>query len=266
MSVFRKSVPAFAAATALVGFAAGANAAVTYNTVGVYDEQVNQTNAVDRTASGDLNQFKLDVAAAFTLNRGGVINFDLPNGANANALNNGTAIEASYGAAPGKVISITPNVLLNHTSFSSLTPISGVAGASRGIIPSVTNQNSLTLNVGTITGGEPGEALTQVGFTILSRNTTVTTTASVTFSGGGSTVTAIAFPSGTGSNDTFVHFAAPTGESITSISLDFAGPSADSRLGVDDFGFITSPVPEPGSLAALAVGAGATLLRRRRNR
>ena len=63
--------------------------------------------------------------------------------------------------------------------------------------------------------------------------------------------------------DTFFGCTAPNGFAITSILFNPASDTLDSRPVIDDFGFITSVVPEP-SIALLGCGAFLIALARRR--
>lgn len=264
--------------------AATAPAAVTFTTVGIYDENTTQANAVDTNASGnslasllttDVAGFKPLIAAEFTNGTGGVINFDLPNGSNAN-LTSGAAetIAASY-AGGTKTLNITPATNntggnFNYTTFTSLTPISD----SRGMIPTGSGHSSATrqrMTFDSITGGDALEGVTQVGFTVLSRAIGAQTVTAWAFTNGlTNTVDAFASLSTTisntnGGDDTFFSFIAPTNKTITGVLIQYGtATSGDTRYALDDFAFITAiVVPEPASLTALAAGLGLMALCRR---
>lgn len=248
----------------------------TVTTVGTYDENSVQANTVDRNANGDtinsttsatdVAKFTTTVNAAFTNNRGGVINFDNANGG---AITTDTATQteghsftASYGTAQTKSLSITPTTSSSvgyffHASSSNVTTISGgyelFAGQPTG---------NETLTFGPITGGATGEKVTQVGFTLLGRansaNDPITPSVRATFSDG--TTSTLNSTSYTNANpttkDTFYSFVAPLGASISSVNIIFANnASGDNRLGIDDLGFITTATTSY-TLTAAASGGG----------
>lgn len=246
----------------------GAEAA-TFTTVGVYDSTT-QTNAVDTNASGnlltstltnDVLGFSTAVANAFSLGFGGVVNFDLPNGADTSVTSDAAGIIASY-ASGAKSLTFSTSVLagttasstFNYATFTSLTPISG----SRGAIPSVTGATEFTLG---ISGAELVQTL---GFTLLSRGAQPVTVS--WFLNGSSTPILSdteAMGAGSGVDDTFFSYTAPTGSAITAVRVTFDGTVADRRHAIDDLGFIT--VPEPG-VSALLLGSAVGLALRRRRR
>lgn len=265
------SVPRVLAAGAAVLLSAGSAKAVTITTVGTYDPAA-QANQVDFNASGnllsstaatDVGGFTANVASAFAGNQGGVVNFDFA------ANTTFSVIDAVYGLNGNKNLNITASKVLRATTTTSGTPISGT----RIVLPDADlASDAYTLTFGNITntpGGAvvPGEFVSQVGLTVLSRNTgafpsNVTLTAG--FSGGGTASQTALIDRAQGTDDTFYGFVAPAGQSISTLSVALANTTGDARALVDDLGFITAVVPEPASATAVLAGLAGLTLRRRR--
>lgn len=232
--------------------------AVAVTTNGIYDAAGGGNVDSSATISpNDVATFTTLVAAANTAGFGGVIHFDL--GANTA----GTTLEASYASA-AKTLNISTAPGFNIQTISSATVLSGM-GMVLPVTDSATDDNA-TMTFGSITNGLALEAVTQVGFTILSRAATgypqdITVTAF--FSNGTNSVVVSNIGNTVGTDDTFFGFTAPTGFAITSILFNPANDTLDSRPVIDDFGFITSVVPEP-STALLGCGAVLMALVRRR--
>lgn len=213
-------------------------------------------------APNDRATFGPAVSAAFTAGRGGVINFEVAENTA------GTSLEASY-ASGAKTLNITASEAFSIQTFSGSTPVSGTFGL---LLPSANDSNdNATLTFTGITGGEPGEAVTSVGFALLSRNTgtgtsdyTQTVTVIATFSDGSTATASDTINGANGTDDTFFGFTAPAGLSIASIGFDPALDARDSRTVIDDLGFVTSVVPEPASASLVVLAAGGLLARRRR--
>ncbi|WP_198141285.1 PEP-CTERM sorting domain-containing protein [Verrucomicrobium spinosum] len=283
---------------ALAVFCLGADlsAAVTLSVSSTYDENTRAANTIDGEAPGNsiaLGTFKTAVGAAHAAGTGGVINFDMPNGSNADAKGNSdtnnsgskTLISVGYGGT--KSFAINTSLAYDMHVFTSLAAVSGNSGASgtsKGIaIASGMPDNSAvasswTLNFGEITGGLPGEAITSMGFVLLSRDFAGTTgDLPVTvewFLNGGTTASYSVtdqvkdekwVDGVTTGDDTFFSYSAPVGSYISGFKMTYGGTiDTDRRLGIDDIGFTTSVVPEPSRALLVAVAMTGLMLRRRR--
>ena len=231
--------------------------AVVVTTNGIYDPATgNNVDSSATIAPNDVATFTTAVLAANGLGFGGVIHFDL--GTNTA----GTTLEATYAGA-AKTLNITTAPGFNIQTITSATVLSGMAM----VLPVAdTTDDNATITFSSITNGLALEAVTQVGFTILSRAATgypqdITVTAF--YSNGSSTVVVSNIGNTIATDDTFYGFTAPTGFAITSILFNPANDTLDSRPVIDDFGFITSVVPEP-STAILGCGAMLIVLARRK--
>lgn len=251
----------FAAASLLI--TGTSHAALSMNAGGVYDSPDNP-NTIDRYAPGTslsgYNTFKSAVSTAFTAGNGGVGSFDT------GIIGSQSGININYGT--GKTLNISTSVLVNSQVSDNIVGISGINPSGNKspnggfLFQSVAGQIA-SYGLGSITGGAPGEYVSQLGFTVLSRNGggSPTMTATAYFSDGTSATSTVSFNNTLSEQDTFFHFAAPEGEAITSLDIDW-GDSGDLRRGIDDLAFITA-VPEPSALALGALGL-LPLLRRRR--
>lgn len=261
------------AGAVLVGLAGVANGAV-FNTVSTYDSAATNSNQVDRDATGNLGTFTTSVAVAHAANLGGVVTFDGSGTTNPGSPINGGdtytdsgLISARYGAGLGKTLAVTTGTY-NVQFSTNIRAISGNANSGTGLFlfanPAVQVES---YTFGAISGGLPGEKVTQAGLTLLTRNGGGTPTITVTafYSNLTSQSAAAAFTvTTTPDQDTFYGFTAPLGASITKLEVNY-GATGDLRRGIDDFAFITSAaVPEPTSFALLAVGGLSALARRRR--
>ncbi len=273
---------------ALLAVTASSHAATVSNT---FDENAIQGNTVEQSgtfASGtlggsaanvtDFATFDAAVETAAGLGFGGVLNFDAQlNTDDQNLPGISSPISLDYGSKNLSVSYTTADssAAIRQGNLSNRTPISAGNGATPGFAMTFVNETTnsdATFTFGAITGGDPGEGVTSVGLTFLSRTSRDygDVIATATFSGGGSASSSVAttgvngsFTAGT--NDTFFGFIAPTGETITSLKID---PTSTVGYSIDDLAFITTatsaPIPEPASVMLLATGTMMLLGRRRR--
>lgn len=272
------------------------SAAVTLSASGTYDENTRALNTIDGEAPGNsiaLGTFKTAVGTAFAAGAGGVINFDMPNGSNADAKGNSdtnnagskTLMNVGYGGT--KSFAINTSLAYDMHVFTSLAAVSGNSGTngtSKGIaIASGMPDNSAvasswTLNFGGITGGSAGEAITSMGFVLLSRdfagtNSDLPVTVDWYLNGGSTSSYSVTdqikdekWVDGVSTgDDTFFSYSAPVGSYISGFKVTYGGTiDTDRRLGIDDIGFTTSVVPEPSRMLLLAVAMTGAMFRRRR--
>jgi hypothetical protein len=199
-------------------------------TAGVYDE----SNAVTFVAAGstlDFNQFKTDVATAFTNDFGGV-NQCNSIGGNAGPYN------FSYGAGQTKVLNMTGGAHNDIGVTSSGKFVRAISGT--GLWDS--SKPEMTFFTETITSGVPDEAVVEFGLTILSTSafSMGDVTARARFSDGTEATAQRAISEGPGLGDTFFGFRAPNGQSIVSVTVT---NSAGRPMFIDDIGFITAARP-----------------------
>ncbi|HYE21040.1 MAG TPA: PEP-CTERM sorting domain-containing protein [Tepidisphaeraceae bacterium] len=265
----RRAGMSLAAVAAAVLAGSASAAPVAYTVVRQYDDTTatnavatnSSGNALSSTAANDVAGFTGLVATAFDNGAGGVVNFETASN------DNPDGFTAAYGT--GKVLAVASSTNVNHTTLSTLTVISGT----QGLIPTASATTAWRLSFGGITGGDPGEAVVQAGFTLLSRDAK-TQVARVEWFIDGDTTTAAFTDDETitqpkSFDDTFFGYTAPAGSAITSVRISFDTTglvASDDRLGIDDLGFITAPVPEPATVSLLALGAMPLLGRRRRPR
>jgi len=251
---------------------AGSAQAVTLTVTGVYDENVNQTNFVDNQAPGNAmssSAFATAVGAAFTAGRGGVITFDTSGNTNATVYSE--TMDVNFGT--GKHLIVSSNQPYNFRQFMSIFSISGngTADGSKGLAAAdtVSNATEMALSFAQITGGLPGEVVTTAGFTLLSRNDFSQGVSIEWFINGlpaAYSTQTDTIGMGAGVDDTFFSFTAPASSYITGVRIVYGGaaPGLDRRLGIDDLGFITATVPEPGRAVFLCMALVGGMMRRRR--
>jgi hypothetical protein len=231
-----------------------------------YDENVVQTNQVDVSATAfTVGQMTSAVASAFDAGHGGVIDFD-----------NGTftdprTIDARFaGASFSKSLRLTSGVrdwqigVLGTSSSSG--SISGPNVIFLGAPTPFPNPFANTIVFGDVTDANTNavlpERVTSFGMTIIDANFNGAGNnvhCDVSFSDGSMTSTSFFIPLAFQTNDTFFGWTAPANAYITQISF-----TATNNTAGDDWAFITSPVPEPQSIALLALGAVGMLVMRRR--
>ena len=214
---------------AVVVFAQSASAQI-LPTVDVYDE----SNAVKSVATGstlDFKQFKLDVAAAFKNDFGGV------NQCNAIGGDAGP-YNFSYGVSQKKVLNMTGgthNRIGVTASSPSVQAISGI-----GLWDN--SKPEMTFFMDNLTSSVPDEAVVEFGLTVLSTSyfDMGEVTATARFSDGSEASAQRTISKGVGLGDTFFGFRAPNGQSIVSITFT---NSAGRSIFFDDIGFITASRP-----------------------
>ncbi|MES2438047.1 MAG: hypothetical protein V4584_03225 [Verrucomicrobiota bacterium] len=236
--------------------------------VGVYDENVTQTNTVDvqMPLSGSTGvagtvvtsaTFATDVAAAFTTGNGGVGNFD------SGTLTSGSVIDIGF-ASGTKTLTLTDNLTQAYALGTSSAARISVSGA--GFL----SKNGGTSNFGfnlSSTGFAVNEHVVGLALTVLSRNgagTPTLWTVTANYTDGvtaGSTSTAYSMNTSTGAgiDDAFSGIYAPAGHWITGFTV--TGNNAFSSI--DDIGFITAAVPEPSSALFGVLGLSVFLRRRK---
>ncbi len=220
-----------------------------FDTVGVYDpddaphhNQVDQSGAYDSHTGNagpenviDLATFQELIGPAFAADAGGVVD-GTEDGIEGTV--EGQDIIANFGTSKTKSVTIT-----NTTGNIGTNPGSG-SGNRQPISGDIrfwkNGSNDFVFDIGTVTGGVPGEVVTHFAMTVIDRDTrNLAPSVTATFSGGG-TVTATATMSGdlpSNDEDTFFGFVAPEGESITNVNFDLASGTFTYS---DDIAFITS--------------------------
>lgn len=258
--------------------------------VGTYDENTTQSNSVNvnaafasgtgaATSANVLTAatFKTNVESAFTNGFGGVLNFDSlfniddqvpttgitsPFGGTFDSGNKSLAISLSLSSGDN---------VFRQMNLSNRTPISAGNGSTPGGALNTQDETpgALAISFGSITGGDPGEVVTEAGFTFLSRTSRNfgVVTAVATFDNGDTVTSSFlntANPSTgqftAGEQDMFFGFSANPGRSISSINLSTEN---EYQFSIDDLGVVT--IPEPSSLLLVMGGmlAGVVSFRRR---
>ena len=224
---------------------AASTAHADFDTTGVYDENIVQANVVDTSATVDnaeqvsLATFTNWVAAAFSLNQGGVIDFDSGSFTDINT------IDANYGVNGKKTLRITNPTIRGWELIDPLglqTSISGTAGMKKINGTTSFNGNDFLYDFDADAG------VTAVGITMPSnlgfpsgvgnvsgrvRYSDNTSSASVSSN--------VASPMG--ADDTFWGFRSPEGKFITRLELLV---SNDLFFAIDDLAFIFGPEIVPG--------------------
>ena len=252
MSLRPAAAPVFAA----LGFVLASPASADLLLTGDYDSATTNPNQIDTSATQDpnadqlsLTSFETLVETAFAAQTGGVATFDNPTD---NIPDSGNASQ-NIAFSDGTVLATFSRIgfISIQSGGGGRTPISG----SRGVGGASTY--GLDFN--------QTDQITAVGLTLISRagngsgDATVTATFVDAQGNNPQQVTAVsALADSNAGDDTFFGFSAPAGTFLT--QLDVSTPYFTY---LDDLGLVTGPVPEPGSLGLLSLGALALLPRRR---
>jgi len=266
----RRFIQALALAVAGSLCLCSAARAATFQTTGTYD--ADPTNFVDTDTGTTFGQFQSQVASSFLLDRGGVIDFDTGFTEGGGASDNiGTSWDASFGTSQSKTLQFTTTVdmlVFNNDTAGQVDTISDT----NNLLP-IDGQVQFGLTVGPILNGNPGEIVSEVAFTVLSRDpgggtpSGADVVVTALFSDGSMQTISDNVASPIGTDDTFFHFIAPDLESVVSLSFDNVsteGTLNQRRLPIDDLAFITRVVPEPSSSAMFAAATLGLFARRRR--
>lgn len=217
--------------------------------VRTYDENVIQTNTVNRTATTlSAAQMRTAVANAFDSGVGGVIDFD--NGIRTNP----RTIDAVYanGEKSLRIINDARDWSFGNLGTDPLSgPISGARVLFTGSPSPFPTPYPINISFGDIseplTGTVLPERVVSFGLTMIDttfNNSGINLNVTVNYSDDTTENLITTVPLGTNNNDTFFGWNAPAGTYIESIDL-----LANNNTAMDDFAFITAPfvVPEPSS-------------------
>lgn len=233
--------------------AATVSAQTTYNqnAAGVFAPGANAIEKSATAAPNNAAEFATAVAAAYSTNSGGV--FDLPT-----SVTGGTTVyRATYGSGATRRLVLTTSVgMQNVTGSGSFTPVSGGNATT-----SSANQSSYRVRIGPVldaaTDLPVAEVVTRIGLAILSRTDATypcDIRATVSFNDGTTSSATANVGNPKSSDDTFFGFIAPETLAITNLLLEsfVSGTTTpvSTRIGWDDFGFITGPsfVPPPPTI------------------
>lgn len=275
MKAFHKTTTTLLAAAAL---AVPSLNAQTLGTVGVYDENVVNTNAWNLDVPAGIQvsssilgaDFTTDVLTAFNNNMGGVANFDgageslnFTDGVSANnrmILGTGSALQLDFTLTDTSANLIPNGNQITTNTGNSRLPISGDARLA------IRNDMVFTFNGIYDAAGTTlltGHGVSQFGITMLSRdNRDWTGNVVVTFSDNSTqTITALTVAQSDDTTDTFIGFKAPTGLFINQVAFTRTG-GGEYTGGFDDLGIVA--IPEPGTLALVGIALGSLALFRRR--
>ncbi|MDY0166819.1 MAG: PEP-CTERM sorting domain-containing protein [Thermoguttaceae bacterium] len=245
-----------ASLTVMLVVSTAAGAPLVLNVTGTYDENVVNSNTVDKSAAGapnDVVTFTNDVLAAYNAGFGGVIDFD------EGSFGTTDLFRGVFDSGARYVDFHTSAVMQSVGRNGSFDPISGGRGTT-----STSDRSSWELTVGPGLGNGAGGSndrlrVNQIGLTVLSRDHSqypIDVRATATYSDlstesiianiGRSTKIDSSQPF-QDTDDTFFGFTAPAGTGINSIRLESFAPGTtnprSTRIAMDDLGFIT--VPEP---------------------
>lgn len=230
-------------------------ATAAYIAVGVYDENLVNTDAVDIVATSSnrsLVDFTADIATAFAAGQGGVVDFTTTDGVAAGMLTAGDPGLGSFTVlfGPGNTKSLT-------VTRAEYTAVPAAFGMNLSTAEPISGVNSMGLSGGgayTLVFSSP---LLEWGFTAGARTGNRTGVVTVNLTNGTSFAFASQNPSlDAGSDaDTLFAYAAPSGLGI--VSVNWSG----AFLRWDDMAFV---VPEPATLSLIGlVSLGMPLVRRR---
>jgi hypothetical protein len=192
------------------------------------------------TAANQINQsaFSTNVAAAYKINLGGVVELYSPGSVLSAALTSAPSIVATYGSGKTLTIGVTGSCALT----TSPGPTSGTSGTTNCLSAPVAgpNLNDLTFAIGPVVNGLANEDVTTFSFALLPETllSDVTVTVTATFSDNSTSVVTRAVNSAT---TVFFGFVAPSGTWISSVSL-VSDSTVPGTTNIDDVGFITSVV------------------------
>ena len=238
---------------ATLSFNAVSHAQYIQTNTGIFASQNAAPNPIEKsatTAPNDLSTFTSAVLAAFNTNFGGVFDFPaVPTGH--------TVFRGMYGTNYSKQLEfITSATMTIVQASSTLTPVSSPYACT-----SSTDIPGYNIAIGRPTAvatglALPNEVVVQIGFAILARNAAngypLDVQATVSFSDGSTQAVTANILAPKASDDTFYGFTAPNGLYITNLNLQSFSTGTTTpkatRIGFDDFGFITkesAPPPPP---------------------
>ena len=230
-------------------------AQVNVGSTGVFDENTNATNLLDREfPAATLGAFKTSVLSAYSRNLGGVIDWET--GVNSVASvttdpkNFLSSVAASYGASGGK------NLILTFDRKMALYT-NAVVGQVEALSRQGTKHNVLIPDGGNLAIGLSygiafsGANVVELGMAIPSRSTYgalgVDFLATATHSGGGFEEIAFTVGGVIATGDTFLNFKAPEGQFIADVSVAYVDDNGQNlangqrRPVLDDLGFVVAP-------------------------
>ncbi|MCC5850153.1 MAG: PEP-CTERM sorting domain-containing protein [Verrucomicrobia bacterium] len=257
----RQSTPRSAAKAVLLAglaciFAFATVHASPFITVGVYDEQVENTNSVDANAipSSDpfdgtaltVTEFSAMVLTAFNNNLGGVFDYHSDDTfTGTGSIGMGSSYDLTYGIDQNQTLGVT-SLDGSHQSEQGTTPISGDRHLGTG---------------GPNDGFEFDTPLLAFGITVLNRSGSNRHVNTMTFTlQDDTTVTPFANTQGGSGDDLFFGYqVSDPSNGIVSVFLDNG-----NHLHYDDMGFIV--IPEPGTIVLLGIAGIAGLIGFRRRK
>jgi soluble cytochrome b562/uncharacterized protein len=235
-----------------------------------YDEQTNQTNAVDADVTnyaGGYAQFVIDVDKAYQKDLGGVIDEWVPYTTNATISISGTSWASGIGntgvydaanpaSSVGNFITFDDGGVYNwevgdQGSYGSIATSDRFATGNDGYMLLI-GTGSQNLKITTTLSNS--DLISAIGFTFLAL-TSDNVTATVHFTDGSDYTKNFKV-----TQDVFFGAEAPVGESVDYFIFS---TNSSHKIFIDDIGVITTAIPEPGAIALLGL-TGLGLLRRKR--